>query len=181
MEAAEKDYYLILGVEECASRAEIDKQYRREAAKHHPDRGGNEERMKWLNEAYGVLKDESSRKSYDEQRRTPPSPLFVRESTPTAQDVGVLGHCLSATLCLSAGVFLLLLVRFQWIWFLWPLVILAVFVILFGIILTRGALRAIDRSLPHSNPLRGHTALVEVVFWAVLGCSGYAIYLVLAQ
>ena len=52
-----KDYYGVLGVDKDASQVEIDRQYKREAAKHHPDRGGSEERMKSLNEAYGVLKE----------------------------------------------------------------------------------------------------------------------------
>ena len=61
------DYYGVLGVDEAASRSEIEKQYKREAAKHHPDRGGTEERMKSLNEAYRILRDESARKTYVEQ------------------------------------------------------------------------------------------------------------------
>ena len=52
-----KDYYGVLGVDKDASQIEIDRQYKREASKHHPDRGGSEEQMKSLNEAYGVLKD----------------------------------------------------------------------------------------------------------------------------
>ena len=119
-----KDYYGVLGVDKDASQIEIDRQYKRQAAVHHPDRGGNEERMKSLNEAYGVLKDKSLRHSYDAGRRRPGTPQgFAPVTTPTARDVGALGHCLSALLCLIAGVFLLLLVRFQWIVFLWPLAI----------------------------------------------------------
>ncbi|HEX2271452.1 MAG TPA: DnaJ domain-containing protein, partial [Pyrinomonadaceae bacterium] len=133
---SKKDYYAVLGVDKQASRVDIDRSYRRLASKHHPDRGGSEERMKQLNEAYGVLKDASLRRDYDEVRRPP---AYGREvsrqgaktqrpvNTPTARDVGVFGHVLSAALCLAAGLFLLLLVRFQWIWFLWPLAILAVF------------------------------------------------------
>ena len=56
-----KDYYGVLGVDKDASQIEIDRQYKRQASKHHPDRGGSEERMKSLNEAYGVLKDKSLR------------------------------------------------------------------------------------------------------------------------
>jgi DnaJ-class molecular chaperone len=56
-----KDYYGVLGVDKDASQVEIDRQYKRQASKHHPDRGGSEERMKSLNEAYGVLKDKTLR------------------------------------------------------------------------------------------------------------------------
>src|SRR4029453_6804597 len=115
-----KDYYGVLGVSEGATREEIERQYKREAHKHHPDRGGSEERMKSLNEAYAVLKDTESRHIYDQGRaKHVPESAFVRISTPTARDVGAFGHMLSAGLCLFAGIFLLLLVRFQWFWFLW--------------------------------------------------------------
>ena len=67
---ANKDYYGVLGVEKDASQGEIYRQYKRQAAKHHPDRGGNEEQMKTLNEAYAVLKDTASRRDYDDSRVT---------------------------------------------------------------------------------------------------------------
>jgi DnaJ-class molecular chaperone len=44
-----KDYYGVLGVDKEASQIEIDREYKRQASKHHPDRGGSEERMKSLN------------------------------------------------------------------------------------------------------------------------------------
>src|SRR5215203_3196105 len=157
-----KDYYGVLGVYKDASQIEIDRQYRRQAAKHHPDRGGNEEQMKSLNEAYGVLKNHTLRTSYDAKRRRPAAPRgFAAVSTPTARDVGVFGHCLSALLCLIAGLFLLLLVRFQWIWFLWPLAILAFFVLAFGVLLARSAMVAVDASLPKTNRFKGHTRIQE--------------------
>ena len=38
-----KDYYGVLGVDKDASQRDLDRQYKRQAARHHPDRGGNEE------------------------------------------------------------------------------------------------------------------------------------------
>jgi hypothetical protein len=175
-----KDYYGVLGVDKDASQIEIDRQYKREAGRHHPDRGGSEERMKSLNEAYGVLKDKGLRKSYDAGRPRPvASRGFSTVTAPTAQDVGVLGHCLSALLCLIAGMFLLLLVRFQWIWFLWPLAILAVLVLGFGVMLARSAMVAVNASLPVTNPLKRHTRLQEVAFWTAIVSGGYGLYLVM--
>jgi curved DNA-binding protein CbpA len=171
-----KDYYHVLGVDEDATKAQIDRQYKRQASKHHPDLGGNEERMKTLNEAYGVLKDQTRRNEYDEIRRVKtPAPPFVPTS-PTARDVGVFGHCLSALLCLIAGFFLLMLVRFQWIWFLWPLGILAVFVLGFGVLMARSAMVAVNASLPASNRLKRHTGVQEIAFWTVILTSVYGLY-----
>ena len=175
-----KDYYGVLGVDKDASQIEIDRQYRRQASKHHPDRGGSEERMKSLNEAYGVLKDESLRSSYDAGRRRPVTPAgFAPVAAPTARDVGILGHCLSALFCLIAGMFLLLLVRFQWIWFLWPLAILALLVLGFGIMLAHSAMVAANASLPTGNRLKGRTRLQEIAFWVAIVSAGYGLYLVM--
>jgi len=174
-----KDYYEILGADRRASQQDIERFYKRKAARHHPDRGGNEEEMKLLNEAYGVLKSESVRRDYDAVRRNNVESRFVPLSSPPAQDVGLFGHCLSALLCLLVGLFLLLLVRFQWIWFLWPLAILAVFVIAFGVLMARSAMIAMNASLPVSHRLRRHTGLQEFVFWMVIGSVGYAVYLLM--
>lgn len=179
-----KDYYAVLGVDKDASQIDIDRSYRRLASKHHPDRGGSEERMKLLNEAYGVLKDATLRRSYDGVRRprvyARPAPGFVRVTTPTARDVGVFGHCLSAGLCLLAGLFLLLLVRFQWIWFLWPLAILAVFVVGCGVLLARSAMVKMNDSLPVTNRFKRHTRIQEVAFWVVIITGGYGLYLLMS-
>jgi len=181
-----KDYYGVLGVDKQASQSEIDRQYKRQAAKHHPDRGGSEEQMKTLNEAYGVLKDTVSRRSYDDSRsprshsRTTRMSDFVPASAPAARDVGAIGQCLNALLCLAAGLFLLLLVRTQWMWFLWPLAILAVFVVGFGILLARSAMVAVNDSLPKTHRLKRHTKLQEVAFWTVIVTTGYGLYWLLS-
>jgi len=183
-----KDYYGVLGVDKEASRNEIDRQYKRQAAKHHPDRGGSEEQMKSLNEAYGVLKDSTARRAYDDSQtttthsRTTGSGLsdFVPVSSPPARDIGALGQCLNAGLCLAAGLFLLLLVRTQWMWFLWPLAILAVFVVAFGVLMARNAMVAMNESLPKTNRLKRHTKLQEVAFWTVIVSTGYGLYWLLS-
>jgi len=174
-----KDYYEILGADRYASHREIERLYKRKAARHHPDRGGSEEEMKMLNEAYGVLKNESARRDYDKMRSSRVERPFVPASSPPANDIGLFGHCLSAFLCLLVGLFLLLLVRFQWIWFLWPMAILAVFVIAFGVLMARSAMIAVNASLPVSHLLRRHTRLQEILFWMVIGSAGYAVYLLM--
>lgn len=61
-----KDYYKILGVEKNASEAEIKNAFRKKAHEHHPDKGGDEEKFKEVNEAYQVLKDSDKRRKYDQ-------------------------------------------------------------------------------------------------------------------
>ena len=79
-----------------------------------------------------------------------------------------------------AGVFLLLLVRFQWIWILWPLAILAVFVAGFGVLLARSAMVKVNESLPVTNRFKRHTKIQEVAFWVVIITSCYGLYLLMS-
>lgn len=60
-----KDYYATLGVKKEASADEIKKAFRKLAAQHHPDKGGDEAKFKEVNEAYTVLSNEEKRKQYD--------------------------------------------------------------------------------------------------------------------
>jgi preprotein translocase subunit Sec63 len=173
------DYYAILGATENSSAREIDRHYRQQAHKHHPDRGGAEEDMKALNEAYGVLRDKTSRKAYDDQRRQKPLKAAEIYSAPAVREVGVYGQLLSAVLCVMLGIMLLLLVRFNGLWFLWPMSILAAGVILFGVIMAHAAMTNARNSLSASHPVRRFRAAQEIGFWLIVvggGCGlGYLI------
>jgi len=58
--------YDILGVKQSASADEIKKAYRKMAIQHHPDKGGNEDTFKSVQQAYDVLKDAATRQQYDQ-------------------------------------------------------------------------------------------------------------------
>ncbi|HEV7798964.1 MAG TPA: DnaJ domain-containing protein [Pyrinomonadaceae bacterium] len=176
---SQKDYYEILGANERTTPRDLERLYKRMAARHHPDRGGSEEAMKTLNEAYGVLRNKETRHEYDAQRMNPVA-HFIPVSAPAARDVGLMGQGLNAFFCILGGLFLLVLVRLQWIRFLWPLAILAVLVIGFGIMMARGAMRSMNASLPLTNRFRRHTRLQEALFWSVVLASGYGLYLLLS-
>jgi molecular chaperone DnaJ len=60
-----KDYYKILGVSRSASAEDIKKAYYELAHKHHPDKGGDENKFKEINEAYRVLSNKEKREQYD--------------------------------------------------------------------------------------------------------------------
>jgi DnaJ-class molecular chaperone len=59
------DPYKILGVNKNASQNEIKNAFREKALKHHPDKGGNEEKFKQVNEAYSMISDSSKRSQHD--------------------------------------------------------------------------------------------------------------------
>ncbi|WFD04663.1 hypothetical protein MOBT1_003377 [Malassezia obtusa] len=61
-----KDYYKILGVARDADERTIKKAYRRLAREHHPDKGGSQEKMAEINEAFGVLGDPELRARFDQ-------------------------------------------------------------------------------------------------------------------
>jgi curved DNA-binding protein CbpA len=65
------DYYNILGVTKNSTPDEIKQAYRKLVKEHHPDRGGDAEKFKKINEAYDVLKDQQKRAEY-----TTPRPEF---------------------------------------------------------------------------------------------------------
>lgn len=61
-----KDYYNIIGVQKNASADEIKTAFRKKAHQHHPDKGGDAEKFKELNEAYQVLSNPQKRQQYDQ-------------------------------------------------------------------------------------------------------------------
>ena len=59
------DHYQTLGVSPQADDKEIKKAYRKLAGKHHPDKGGDENEFKKIQQAYETLSDPAKRQQYD--------------------------------------------------------------------------------------------------------------------
>lgn len=60
-----KDLYEVLGIQRGADAREVKKAYFDLARQHHPDKGGDAEKFKDVQNAYDVLSDESKRSVYD--------------------------------------------------------------------------------------------------------------------
>lgn len=59
------DYYKILGVNKGSNSEEIKKAYRKLAAQHHPDRGGDTKKFQEIQAAYDTLSDPQKKAMYD--------------------------------------------------------------------------------------------------------------------
>src|SRR5262245_13074056 len=174
-----KNYYEVLGVPEDASADDIVRGYRNRARELHPDRGGSEEAMKLLNHAYDILGDETARRQYDQQRRPGQQTIPYGSSAAFDQDAASnMGHLeikvadpdyvgllVGAALCIGLGLPFLALIEMQYVFFLWPLRLLTIGVLLVGVLMARAALKmrhrgGRGRKLGHTRSL-----LEELGFW----------------
>ena len=189
-----KDYYGILGAGADAPRDEIERRYKRLASERHPDRGGSEEEMKDLNEAYGVLRDATRRAAYDSTRRTAPparedgeayvssyaSP-YGPSSGPAAQADAIGGRVAGALLTVFAGLVLLFLVRFHYVVFLWPLALLACALVLFGVWMAHAAMTFARAGFAPNHFVRRSAWAQELVFWAGIAGGLFVVYMLLTE
>ncbi|HEX8162772.1 MAG TPA: DnaJ domain-containing protein [Pyrinomonadaceae bacterium] len=199
MAGGEKDYYDLLGARGDETREEIVRRYKRLAAERHPDRGGSEEGMKDLNEAYRVLGDDAAREAYDARRRAPPRPTrdgdaagataaesfergeFTPARTPAAQADALWGRVAGAALCVFLGLVLLMLVCAHYVVFLFPLALLAAALVFFGVWMAHAAMVYAREGFAASHFARRSAWAQELVFWfAVAGGAG-GVYLLLTS
>ena len=180
----EKDYYSILGAEETASQDEIERLYKRLAKQHHPDRGGDVEEMKAINEAFRVLGNATTRRTYDsllqrrdEDFRAVEPPLYPPSSL--VPDT-ISGRLLGALLLLLAGLVFLFLVRIYFIRFMWPILLAAVFVVIFGVWKVHAVIVSARKRLAPSHRLRRYALIQELLFWFAAGGAAYGIYVMMS-
>ena len=178
----ERDHYATLGAGREEARAEIERRYKRVARLHHPDRGGDEEEMKAVNEAWRVLGDADARRDYDARRAQRVSVTYAAHrpvSSPGAQADPISGRIVGAWLCLFAGLALMLLVKAHYVMFLWPLALLGLGVALFGVMMAHGALTFARSQVRPGHPVRRLVWAQEVFFWSCVAGGGYVFYLIL--
>lgn len=173
------DHYATLGVAASASAREIERGYKRLAAAHHPDRGGDEERMKSLNEAYRVLRDDARRAAYDATQQQQPAPVFVPAKSMAATADAIGGRLVGALLCLFGGSVLLCLVRFQYVVFLWPLALLGLAVMFFGVWMAHAALGYARSGFAPTHLARRTAWAQETAFWSAVLGGIYGLYVLL--
>jgi hypothetical protein len=186
-----KDYYRVLGINEEASKEELDRAYRNAARKRHPDGGGSEEEMKTLNEAHDILSDAETRKAYDSERKPKHIPYgssaaFDPDAASKAGTLNIpvanqdlAGLCMGAATCFAVGIPLLLLVEMQWMFFLWPLRLMSLAALGLGVLMAHSALRVRHRNLRSANVSYSKRMFMlhEVAFWvAAIGIIGALIF-----
>ena len=178
-----EDYYAILGAGKTASQDEIERLYKRLAMQHHPDRGGDVEEMKAINEAYRVLGNADTRRLYDSQ--IPESDNALRPVVPPLSPPSALlpdtvaGRLAGASLFLLAGLTFLFLVRIYYIRFMWPILLAAVLVVIVGVLKVHKVMVFARKGHAPAHPLRHYVWVQELAFWIIVGGSTYGIYLLM--
>ena len=66
--------YDVLGLDKSASQSDIKKAYYKLAREHHPDKGGDPEKFKKVQEAYEILSDQEKRANFDQFGRLTTTP-----------------------------------------------------------------------------------------------------------
>jgi curved DNA-binding protein CbpA len=188
---AGKDYYEVLGIERDATPDEIDRVFRTRAREHHPDRGGSEEEMKSLNEAYEVLSDPETRDAYDAETVSDrtyyiPNPVFDADNPAKGGTLSIEvanpelgGLLMAAAACFGLGLPFLVLIEMQWVIFLWPLRLLTIGALGLGVFLAHSALRLWSQTKSASGQPAGPRWLYEILFWIGAALGGCFVYLLL--
>lgn len=178
-----QDYYAILGAAKTASEDEIERLYKRLARQHHPDRGGDAEVMKAINEAYRVLGNADTRRVYDSQ--IPEGVEALRPMVPPLSPPSQLlpdtvsGRLIGASLFLLAGLVFLFLVRIYYVRFMWPILFAAALVVILGVRKLHGVMVFARKGLAPSHSWRRYVLVQELAFWIIVCGGAYGVYLLM--
>lgn len=174
------NYYAILGAGRTASQDEIERLYKSLAKQHHPDRGGDPDRMKAINEAYRVLGNADTRRLYDSQlpESVDALPYVVPPLSPPAALLPdtVAGRLIGASFFLLAGLVFLFLVRIFYIRFMWPMLLGSALVVIVGVRRLHAVMVFARKSLAASHFLRRYAWVQELGFWFIVCGCAYGIY-----
>src|SRR5947209_10228224 len=100
-------------------------------------------------------------------------------SSPSAHADPLSGRIVGALLCVFVGLVLLFLVKAHYVVFLWPLALLALGIVAFGVLMAHGALMFAREQVGPKHPARRLVWAQEVLFWSCVGAGGCGVYLAL--
>jgi curved DNA-binding protein CbpA len=179
-----KNLYSILGASEEATHEELERCYKRQAHRHHPDLGGDEEEMKAINQAWRVLGDRDARRLYDARRNSHKRYAYHAHtpvSSPAAQADAVYGRIAGAVFMIGGGLVLIFLVRVHYVLFLWPLALLGFLIVLFGIFMAHGALSFARERMQPTHFARRFIWAQELAFWSFVGAGLFGVVYLMAM
>jgi len=91
----------------------------------------------------------------------------------------VLGRFMVALFTLMGGLVFLFLISVVYLRFMWPIFLVAVLVVLFGVWKLHEAIVVTRKTLAHTNVLHRWVWARELAFWCLVGIGAYIIYLII--
>ena len=90
------------------------------------------------------------------------------------------GRLVAALFFLLAGLVFLLLLRIYYIRFMWPSLLVAAFVVIFGVWKVYAVMVFARKSVAPSHPVRRYVWVQELAFWSMVCAGAYGIYLLVS-
>ena len=90
------------------------------------------------------------------------------------------GRLVGALLVLLAGLVFLFLVRVYYIRFMWPIFLVAAFVVIFGVWKDHVVMVFARKIVAPSHPARRHVWVQELTFWSMVCVGAYGISLLMS-
>ena len=81
---------------------------------------------------------------------------------------------------LLAGLVFLFLVRIYYIRFMWPFLLVAAFVVIFGVWKVHGVMVFARKRVAPTHPVRRYVWIQELAFWSIVCAGAYGIYLLMS-